>query len=261
MVGARRLLQRKFRAAEGQFLVEGAAAVGEALASDWVVTTLFLTSAAATRHPDLQQAAQAKGAEVIYADSGALDSLSDTKSPQELVAVVDVARSEAAELWATAPRLVVGLVDCNDPGNLGAVIRVADAAGAGAVVLTPDCVDLTNPKVVRATTGSLFHLPVLTQVPWAESIAAARGAGLQVLATTGNAAAEDLDDLIDAGHLAHPTLWLFGSEAHGLPGDALSAADRRVRIPMLGRAESLNLATAAAVCLYASARAQRESTN
>jgi TrmH family RNA methyltransferase len=150
-----------------------------------------------------------------------------------------------------APRLVAVLVEPNDPGNLGAILRTADAAGADAVVVAGG-VDPYNGKAVRASAGSLFHLPVIES----SELPLLRRAGLRLLATTG-AGTDDLDDLEDGGSLAAPTAWLFGSEAHGLPPAALAAADATVRVPIHGRAESLNLAAAAAVCLYASARAQR----
>jgi TrmH family RNA methyltransferase len=147
----------------------------------------------------------------------------------------------------------VVLVEARDPGNVGTIIRVADAAGADAVVLTAGSVDPHNGKSVRASVGSLFHLPVLTGLRIEGTAAALAGAGLQVLAA--DAAGVDLDDLDEA--LGHPTAWLFGNEAYGLPPGLVSAADQVVAVPIHGKAESLNLATAAAVCLYASARRQR----
>jgi TrmH family RNA methyltransferase len=139
------------------------------------------------------------------------------------------------------------------------VIRTADAAGADAVVLTEGSVDPHNGKCVRATAGSLWHLPIVMDAALPSVVDSLRAQGVQVLATTGHGS-DDLDDLADAGGLAAPTAWLFGSEAAGLSAQALSLADRTVRIPLLGRAESLNLAAAAAVCLYATARAHRESS-
>jgi len=145
----------------------------------------------------------------------------------------------------------------NDPGNAGTVIRTADAAGADAVVLTDGSTDPHGGKCVRATAGSLWHLPVVSGAPLEQAVQALRAAGLTVLATTG-AGEHDLDDLQDRDQLSGPTAWLLGSEAAGLSEQALALADRTVRIPLHGAAESLNLATAAAVCLYASARAQRD---
>ena len=146
--------------------------------------------------------------------------------------------------------------DVRDPGNAGTVIRCSDAAGAGGVVLTGTSVDPYNGKSVRASAGSLFHLPLAVDPGTSDVVRAAQRAGLTVLAA--EAAGElDLDDATDQGLLARPTAWLFGNEAWGLPDQIAGLADHRVRIPIHGRAESLNLATAAAICLYASARALR----
>ena len=143
-----------------------------------------------------------------------------------------------------------------DPGNLGTVIRCADAFGADAVLISSDSVDLYNPKTVRASTGSLFHLPVTVEVDLAEAVASARAAGLQVLGADG-AGRDTVLDLGDRGDLARPTLWVMGNEAWGLPPEHAALVDRLVSVPIFGRAESLNLSTAAAVVLYASATAQR----
>jgi RNA methyltransferase, TrmH family len=162
------------------------------------------------------------------------------------------------------PPLLALLARVQDPGNAGTVVRAADAAGAGAVLLTHGSVDVHNPKVVRSTAGSLFHLDVVQGVDLADAVDRLRGAGVAVLATDGvpGRGSADLDDLLDdaedgAGPLAGPTAWLFGNEASGLDPAERELADLAVRVPLHGRAESLNLATAAAVCLYASARAHR----
>ena len=152
-------------------------------------------------------------------------------------------------------RLVVICADVRDPGNAGTVIRTADAAGADCVVLAGSSVDAYNPKTVRASAGSLFHLPVAVEPDVVTAVAAARAAGLTVLAADG--AGEVVLDRGAEGLLAGPTAWLFGNEAWGLPPETAALADHRVRIPIHGRAESLNLSTAAALCLYASAAAQR----
>jgi TrmH family RNA methyltransferase len=140
-----------------------------------------------------------------------------------------------------------------DPGNAGTVIRTADAVGADAVALTAGSADPYAGKAVRASAGSLFHLPVLVDVE-TNAIDDLRRAGVQVFAA--EAGGTSLDD-IPAAELAHPTVWLFGNEAHGLDAALRPLTDRSVGIPIYGSAESLNLAAAAAVCLYASARAQR----
>ena len=160
------------------------------------------------------------------------------------------------DLLGSDPELVAVLVDVADPGNAGTVIRVADAAGASGVVLAGSAVDPYNGKVVRSSAGSLFHVPVTSDGDTAAVVRRLKSAGVQVLAADGGAAL-DLDGAERGGQLARRTAWLFGNEAHGLPGDVLKAADGSVRVPIYGAAESLNLATAAAICLYASARALR----
>jgi TrmH family RNA methyltransferase len=151
---------------------------------------------------------------------------------------------------------VAVLVGVADPGNAGTVLRVADAAGADAVIFAGDSVDPHNGKCVRASTGSLFHPPVARCRDVGEVLTAGKAAGLWLVAADGHAE-RHLDAAADTGDLDRPTAWVFGSEAHGLPGAVLTAVDGALRVPIYGAAESLNLATAAAVCLYASARARR----
>lgn len=252
---ARRLATRSFREQDGRFLVEGPQAVREAAANVGGLVELFLTADAKARHPDVVAAAEAAGAEILLASGEVVAELSGTVTPQGMVAV---ARHIDVPLSVIAPtaRLVAVLSHVRDPGNAGTVIRTADAAGADAVVLTDASVDPYNGKCVRASAGSLFHLPIVRGVPVADVVVQLRAAGLRVLAADGGGA-EDLDDLIDDGSLARPTAWLFGNEAWGLPPEVRDLADAAVRVPIHGRAESLNLASAATVCLYASARAQR----
>ena len=197
---------------------------------------------------------------VTLVEPRAIELLSDSVSPAGLVAVchfLDVEWSVFAGREVTSgassvqPRLVAICADVRDPGNAGTVIRCADAAGADAVVLAGDAVDLYNPKTIRASVGSAFHLPIVIERDPALAVQRAREAGLTVLA-----ADMDGESLFDSD-LTGPTAWLFGNEAWGLPTPLREAADRVVSIPIYGRAESLNLSTAAAVCLYASARAQR----
>ncbi|HEY3261384.1 MAG TPA: RNA methyltransferase [Pseudonocardiaceae bacterium] len=246
MVAARRLHRRADRAATGRFLVEGARAVRAAAGH---VRELFVTKDAAARHPDLLTVDAGR---VNMITERAAAALSETVTPQGVFAVCDTVDVDLATGLSGAPRLVAVLAEVADPGNAGTVIRVADAAGADAVLLAGDAVDPHNGKCVRATAGSLFHLPIAVHQSVPEAVAACRQAGLTVLAATA-AGRLELDD----APLDTPTAWLFGSEAHGLDQEALAAADDTVRIPIYGRAESLNLATAAAVCLYASARAAR----
>jgi TrmH family RNA methyltransferase len=176
-------------------------------------------------------------------------------TPQGLVAVCRLDQPSLAELLAGRPRLLAMLVEPNEPGNLGAILRTADAAGADALLLDGG-VDPYNGKAVRASAGSLFHLPVVLAPAGELFDRIEAGAELTSLATTG-AGRVELDALVEDGTLAGPTAWLFGNEARGLPEELVRRADATVRVPIYGRAESLNLAAAAAVCLYSSARAQR----
>lgn len=254
LAAARRLTSPRGRREAGRFLAEGAQSVREALLRTGTVVEIFATAEAAQRHADLLDHA-VPGSVALISDRAAA-SLSETVHPQGLIAVCTALDVTLAQALAGTPRLVAMLVEANDPGNAGTILRTADAAGAGAVLFTGDSVDPYNGKAVRASAGSLFHLDVVTGLDPAAAIAECRAAGLLTLATTGTATV-DLDELIDQGRLDGPTAWIFGNEARGLPGELMQAAELAVRVPVHGRAESLNLAAAAAVCLYASARANR----
>jgi TrmH family RNA methyltransferase len=159
------------------------------------------------------------------------------------------------DILSDGPKLIAILEEVRDPGNAGTIIRAADAAGADGVILSGRSVDLYNPKVVRATTGSLFHLPVAVGAELESVIERAKAAGLQVIAA--DIKGEDLLIARSTGDLKAPTAWLFGNEARGLAAEQLALADRAITVPIYGHAESMNLATAASVCLYESAFAQR----
>ena len=251
-----KLTKRSARSETGLFLLEGPQAVREALAyRPEAIVELFATPSALERHVDLRAAAAAAGIEVAYSTEAVLDAMADTVTPQGVVAVARQFPTSVRDVFAAGPRLVAICEEVRDPGNLGTIIRAADAAGADAVVLTGRTVDPYNPKVVRSTTGSLFHLPFSVGGDLNDVVSRAHDAGLQVLAADVKG-----DDLLAAraeGVLERPTAWLFGNEARGLDDDMLDLADRALKLPIYGRAESLNLATAASVCLYESAFAQR----
>jgi TrmH family RNA methyltransferase len=250
---ARRLSRRAARAEHRLFLAEGPQAVREALSVPGCVREVFATPEGASARPELQAVADAPWHLV---DEPALASLAETVQPQGVVAVCRFLDVPLETVLEPAPRLVAVGVDVRDPGNAGTLVRCADAAGADGVVLAGSSVDPYNGKAVRASAGSLFHLPLAVEPATIEVLDALRRAGLTVLAAAGDGEV-DLDDAADDGLLRAPTAWLFGNEAHGLAADVAEAADHRVRIPLHGHAESLNLATASAVCLYASARAHR----
>ena len=260
VTAARRLAKRAFRIKERLFIAEGPQAVREAVAhrgpgGEPTLVELFTTVEAAERYADIVDAADNAGARVHHASDAVLAEISQTVTPQGVVGVCRFLDSPFEEILAARPKLVAVLAHVRDPGNAGTVLRCADAAGADAVVLTDASVDLYNPKSVRASVGSHFHLPVAVGVPVEQAVQGLRDAGVRVLAADG--AGDDLDDELDAGTMGGPTAWIFGNEAWGLPEETRALADAVVRVPIHGKAESLNLATAAAVCLYASARAQR----
>ncbi|MER7057358.1 MULTISPECIES: RNA methyltransferase [unclassified Streptomyces] len=260
VAAARRLAKRNFRGKERLFLAEGPQAVREAAAhrADDAATLVevFATVEAAERYADIIGAARDAGARVHLAAEQVIEDISTTVTPQGLVGVCRFLDTPFDEILAARPALVAVLSHVRDPGNAGTVLRCADAAGAEAVVLTDASVDLYNPKAVRASVGSLFHLPVAVGVPVERAVADLRDAGVRVLAADG-AGEHDLDAELDEGTMGGPTAWVFGNEAWGLPEETRALADAVLRVPIHGKAESLNLATAAAVCLYASARAQR----
>jgi RNA methyltransferase, TrmH family len=249
---ARQLAKRAFRERSRSFLAEGPQAVREALGQPGILTELFMTAAAQDRHGDLVEQAAQQGAGVHGVSGEVMAELAQTVTPQGLLAVCRFIDVPLAGLMAGRPRLVAVLANVRDPGNAGTVLRTADAAGAQGVIFTSASVDPYNSKCVRSSAGSLFHLPVVVGTAPGAAVAALRGAGLQVIAADGSA-----DRVLDPGGsdawLSEPTAWLFGNEAWGLPADLLALADAAVAVPIYGRAESLNLAAAAAVCLYASA--------
>ena len=261
------LARRHARDKYERFLVEGPRGVGEAVRHAAAhVHDLYLTPEAADRHADILARARAAGLYTHTVTPRVMAAMStDAQGVLAVVATTALAAGPQpqedgagageglAERLAGA-RLVAVLAEAQDPGNAGTIIRTADAAGADAVVLVRGSVDATNPKVVRSTAGSLFHLPVLTGAGLGEVLEALDVAGLAVLAADGSGPVNlfDADEL-----LARPCAWLFGNEARGLAPEVLERAEAVVSVPVLGAAESLNVAAAAAVCLYASVRAQR----
>jgi TrmH family RNA methyltransferase len=251
IVAARKLTRRAGRDAAGLFLAEGRQAVVEALAEPSGVLEVFATEAAAVAQRDLLAATEVP---VRLITEKAAAGLSETVTPQGLVAVCALRDVPGEALTAAPPRLAVALSELADPGNAGTILRTADACGAAAVVFGAGSADPYGGKAVRASAGSLFHVDVVRGAPLAPLVEAMRAAGVTVLVADGGGEAA-LDELTT--ELAGPVLWLFGNEARGVPAELAELADARVRIQMRGRAESLNLAAAAAICLYTTQLAQR----
>ncbi|PZU41325.1 MAG: RNA methyltransferase [Microbacterium sp.] len=255
-----KLSKRSARDETGLFLLEGPQAVREALT--WrpeAIVDLYATPTALEKHGDVRDLAADASCAIEFTTEPVIEAMADTVTPQGVVAVARQFPVSVRDVFAAGPRLVAICEEVRDPGNLGTIIRAADAAGADAVVLTGRTVDPYNPKVVRATTGSLFHLPIALGGDLDLVISRARESGLRVVAADVKGA-----DLLEAradGMLSSPTAWLFGNEARGLTDESLALVDASLRLPIYGRAESLNLATAASVCLYESAFAQRSAAS
>ncbi|WP_205879375.1 TrmH family RNA methyltransferase [Leucobacter triazinivorans] len=249
------LVRKKERQAQGRFLVEGPQAVRELLAHrPQLAETVYATMGAEHWQFELDRLASESGVRLERVTDGVLSAMSETVHPQGVVAVARCWETPVADAVRGA-RLVVVMHEVRDPGNAGAVLRAADAAGADAVVFAGESIDPFHPKVVRSTTGSLFHLPVSVAATLEQATVAARSAGLTVLAADVRGA-----DLLEAraeGVLARPVAWVFGNEARGLDEGERALADRSLKLPVYGAAESLNLATAASVLVYETAFAQR----
>ena len=246
----RGLAQRSVRQRTGRFLVEGPQGVREAVrhAPERVVD-VYATAEALERYAaDITDPARAAGLWVHETSPEVLAAMADTDAPQGMLAVVTASPVSLAEVLATGPRVLVLLTNVRDPGNAGTVIRGADAAAADAVLVSADSVDVTAPKVVRSTAGSLFHLPVVEGLDIDETLTTLRARGIRTFAADGTGPLS----LADVG-LEAPHCWVMGNEAWGLADEVRDRCDEVVRVPIPGRAESLNLAMAATLCLYASA--------
>jgi RNA methyltransferase, TrmH family len=257
--GVAQLQRKESRSETGLFLLEGPQSVAEALT--WrpeLIEDLFVTPTALERYVDLRAAIEAAAkagfeVEVEFATEDVIDAMADTVTPQGVIAVCRQFPTSLKDIVAGEPKLLAILEEVRDPGNAGTIIRVADAAGADGVIISGRSVDLYNPKVVRATTGSLFHIPVAVVPELSTVLERFRGSDIQIVAADIKG-----DDLLETrATLAAPTAWLFGNEARGLTDEQLAMADRAIAVPIYGKAESMNLATAASVCLYESAFAQR----
>ncbi|MFE3026295.1 TrmH family RNA methyltransferase [Nocardia tengchongensis] len=252
IVSAVKLHRSPVRRKTGLFLAEGANSV-EAALDTGRVEELFFSEKAAGREHALVAGAAAQGVRTTLVTDRAAEMLGETVTPPGLVAVCRQVDVPLREVLDASPRMLAVPVEIADPGNAGTLIRVADAVGADGVVLAGDSVDPHNGKCVRACAGSLFHVPVARSRDIDATLDALETAGIAILATTAKGEV-DLDDADEI--LSGPVAWLFGNEAHGLDKAIAARATHRVRIPIHGRAESLNLAAAAAICLYSSARVQ-----
>lgn len=247
VTAAVRLKKRGIREQHQRFLVEGAQATGEGLQAG-AVETVFHVKDSTGRVPEVVSAAQSADVEVLEVSDSVMAHLTSAVTPQGLVATARFIDSPVAEL-EIGDGLIPILCSVRDPGNAGTIVRSADAAGARAVAFTKDSVDVYNPKTVRASAGSIFHLPVVRDADARELVAGLKDEGAQVLAADARG-----DISMYEADLTRPTALLLGNEAWGLKDDTRALADATVRVPIEGSAESLNLAAAAALLLFEAAR-------
>lgn len=269
------LTGRSARRKQGRFRVEGPQAVRSLLQHrPELAREVFTTERGADEHPELGDLARTAGVPLRVIDEPVLRAMVRENpggadgaaapgalvSPQGVVAIADLPGADPTAaiqaldtLPAADPVTVVVLHEVRDPGNVGTLLRTADAAGADLVLLTRTSADPYSPKAVRASVGSLFHLPVLTEAAMGEVLPALAEHAITAAATSGHAAAD-----VFAAELPARIAWIFGNEAHGLDEQTLDAAPLAVRIPLAGHAESLNVHTAATVCLFETLRRRRE---
>jgi TrmH family RNA methyltransferase len=256
--GVAKLAKKDARSETGLFLLEGPQGLKEAVNRPKLVVEVFATEDALERYAEHFEKLESARVTVHPVSERALKAMADTATPQGVIAVCEQLDVSLESVVNETSQLIVLLSNIRDPGNAGTVLRAADASGADAVLFSENSVDVYNPKVIRSTAGSIFNLPIVTEVDSVDAIRNAQAAGFQVFAADGGGM--PITEL-PAGSLSKPTLWVFGNEAWGFEPEVLEAADRVVSLPIFGSAESLNLATAASVCLYESAFAQNGSNN
>ncbi len=247
----RRLTSQKGRKKEGKFILEGTRAVEEALAADWPVEAIFYTRQAAAGEKVRHILAKAKARRINRQEISPVlcRGLADTETPSGIMALVKRFDYQLKDIFQNQPSLLVLADGIQDPGNLGTIIRSTDAAGAQGVIITKGTVDLYNPKVIRATMGSFFHLPVVMAGTLEELRDFMATFNLQLIAGQ-----QKSPKLIKAVNLTLPTVLAVGNEAYGLSPEVLNLANHAVSIPMPGKTESLNAAIAISIMLYETIR-------
>ena len=244
---AAELKQKKYRTQNGLYLAEGLRTAEEAVAYK-AVETLFYVATDDERTMRLLEDAAAQNIKLVCVSENVMKKIADTDTPQGIIAVCKMRQPKLENLLASGKMLLV-LDRVGDPGNIGTMLRTADAAGIGGLVLLKGCADIYAPKTVRSSMGSLFHIPVLSGVSEQEFVSAAKKAGYDLLVTCLDGA----DNLYKAD-LSGRIAFVMGNEAGGVSETLLEKADKRVYIPMAGRAESLNVAMAAGIVMFEALR-------
>ncbi len=248
-----KLKTKKERTRQGRFLVEGLRLCEEAAGSSWSIQTVMFTHSFGqkAREKALLKRLQSLKAELIQVKTQELARLSETVTAQGVICVVKAKRPSVEDVWkkdlqaGSKAELVLALEGITDPGNVGTLIRTADAFGATAVLLSPDTVELYNPKAMRSSMGSIFHVPVFDDVNIEEIIPQLKKRKFRIFGTHVRRG-RSLDQVRSSGRIC----LLIGSEAQGLSSNLLKLSDQTIRIPAWGKAESLNVAVAGGILLY-----------
>jgi TrmH family RNA methyltransferase len=243
-----KLLVKKYREREEKFLIEGPHLVEEALKSSWKVEEILVTSSFISNpHArNILKTAEINKTKILKVSESVISKVSDTVTSQGIVAVVIESRLRLQDLWRQRSRdaLVVALDGITDPGNVGTIIRSCDWFGVDAVLLGQGTVELYNPKTLRSTMGSIFHIPIFTDVDLDAEIPAARKYGYTLLAATSGGGTP-----VDKNRVSQKSLVVFGNEARGIRGSLLEMVDDQITIPRFGKAESLNVGTSVGIIL------------
>jgi TrmH family RNA methyltransferase len=242
-----RLKTEKGRGKEEKFLIEGLRLCQEAFSSGWDVQLVFFSSefgGSAAGEKLIQQFSK-KGTEIFRLKKKEIEKLTDTETPQGIMAVVKKKKFTLSRDFLKESSLLLGLDSIRDPGNLGTMIRTADAAGADGVLLSKGCVELYNPKVIRSTMGSIFHLPVVEGLDLKEVLPEMKVSGFKIFSS-------EVHQGKDYSRISYPEkiCLLMGGESSGISKEVSNLADERIKIPLFGKAESLNASVAAGILLY-----------
>ncbi len=242
-----KLKTKKGRSQQGKFLLEVLRLCEEALNSNWEIESILLTPSYEdkAKEKNFFIKLQASKAKLIAVKTRDLQKISDTVTPPGIMCVVKIRRNQIEELWRKNNNFILALDGIRDPGNVGTLIRTADAFGADGVLLSNDTVELYNPKVVRSTMGSLFHFPVWDEVDLETILPELRKRNFKILGTDVRKG-KILDSVDYSGNICI----LIGNEAEGLRENLLALSDELVHIPIYGKAESLNAAVAGGILLY-----------
>ncbi len=249
----RRLRKRNFRYREGKFLVEGLQCVAEALVSGHVPECLICSSKGLDAMAAYADVIRERAIPCYNAADDVIASLSATVTPQGIIAVSPLVHVDISSLLGEIPATILIANRVRDPGNLGNMVRIADAAGAGGMVVCAESADLYNAKTVRSTAGSLFHLPLSVGQDIAAAARTLKESGFTLLAADAHSGT-GMWEIEWPERLA----LVMGNEAWGIPHDEEALVDEIVHIPLMGHAESLNVSAAAAILLYEAARKRAE---